>query len=89
MALLHRETAMQIGATNVHKRNANGETPLHVAAIRVSLISASQLDHLTQQGKYELCKMLLEQGAVAATRDNAGYAMPQHHPTYRERSPAL
>jgi hypothetical protein len=69
MALVKKEQEMQLMISNIHKRNANGETPLHVAAIKVSLLHFALFQ---SQGKLELCEQLIQQGARVNTRDHAG-----------------
>lgn len=58
MALLKKEQEAQSMIANVHRRNANGETPLHVAAIK---------------GKSELCERLIAMGARVNVKDHAGF----------------
>uniref|UniRef100_A0A5S6PWS9 Bm4752, isoform c n=1 Tax=Brugia malayi TaxID=6279 RepID=A0A5S6PWS9_BRUMA len=52
--------------SRVHKKNERGETPLHVAA---------------RKGEHQLCKKLIEEGAVINARDYAGWT-PLHEACY-------
>lgn len=54
------------------KRNQKGETPLHVAAIKVTS-SMPVLCHLVSQGKATDVANLLSQGADPNVKDNAGW----------------